>query len=382
MPDDIYEVIALAARYWFLFLMLLITWRSYRWYVKDRKKFKKRLRLLPDAGYIGELIVVQGDETVQKRDSFLVSREGVLGFLRNNDVSIPADGIANRHLWYSFDEVDGLRVEPLRGRMIVADGVERIGRRQHAFLTHGSLLQVGQAKLRLRLFSGFEVEGEAEARRRPLDDADPFAIPEELENAPPSDRVRRMHEIAAWQALQEEEEAQESGIAEDAFMEEDEFATEPERDYDQPAEDRESAWDGEPEYTHPIADAQQASYRPFAAVEETTAEDEPVFYPPVMDTEDEQQAGPTFYPPVMEDDDEEEEEDPCPERESVYGSPYEPHEDSPVYYPPVMDPADEEDLPPLDENGNAPRSLYVEPDDAEVAKRVLWDKYFKGGDRR
>ena len=29
----------------------------------------------------------------------------------------------------------------------------------------------------------------------------------------------------------------------------------------------------------------------------------------------------------------------------------------------------------------APRSLYVEPDEAEKAKRLLWDKYLKGGRR-
>ena len=67
MPDEIYEIIALAARYWFLFLMVLIAWRSYRWYARDRKKYKKRLKLLPDAGYIGELVVVQGDEIVTRR---------------------------------------------------------------------------------------------------------------------------------------------------------------------------------------------------------------------------------------------------------------------------------------------------------------------------
>ena len=49
---------------------------------------------------------------------------------------------------------------------------------------------------------------------------------------------------------------------------------------------------------------------------------------------------------------------------------------------------------PFDENGGAgdepyeyadedeaPRSLYVEPDEAEKAKRLLWDKFLKGGGR-
>ena len=29
----------------------------------------------------------------------------------------------------------------------------------------------------------------------------------------------------------------------------------------------------------------------------------------------------------------------------------------------------------------APRNLYVEPDEAEKAKRLLWDRYLKGGGR-
>ena len=32
MPDELYEIIALAARYWFLLLMVIIAWRSYRWF--------------------------------------------------------------------------------------------------------------------------------------------------------------------------------------------------------------------------------------------------------------------------------------------------------------------------------------------------------------
>ena len=43
MPDNIYEVVSQAARYWFLFLMALIAWRSYRWLRRDRRQQKKRL---------------------------------------------------------------------------------------------------------------------------------------------------------------------------------------------------------------------------------------------------------------------------------------------------------------------------------------------------
>ena len=57
---EVYELVAQAARYWFLFLMAIIVWRSYRWYRRDRRQAKKRLRLLPDAGYVGEMVVLEG----------------------------------------------------------------------------------------------------------------------------------------------------------------------------------------------------------------------------------------------------------------------------------------------------------------------------------
>ena len=44
MPTEVYEVVAQGARYWFLFLMALIVWRSYRWYRRDRRRFLRCLR--------------------------------------------------------------------------------------------------------------------------------------------------------------------------------------------------------------------------------------------------------------------------------------------------------------------------------------------------
>ena len=108
-----------------------------------------------------------------------VAREGLLGYLRSNDVCLPVSGVASRHLWFFFDDTDGLRVEPLRGRTIKADGAELTGARTHAFLSHGSTLQVGQATLKLRMFAGFEYAGEQGAQRRPLDEADAASVPEE-----------------------------------------------------------------------------------------------------------------------------------------------------------------------------------------------------------
>ena len=102
MPDAIYEVVAQGARYWFLFLMALIVWRSWRWYRKDKKKAKKRLKLLPDAGFVGEMVVLEGGKGLERGALLMVPREGTLGTLRTNDLCVPLAGVAHRHLWFRF----------------------------------------------------------------------------------------------------------------------------------------------------------------------------------------------------------------------------------------------------------------------------------------
>ena len=93
MPEEIYEVVAQGARYWFLFLMALIAWRSYRWYRRDRRQRKKRLRLLPDAGFVGEMVVLEGGAALKPGTALPVPREGTLGLLR-------ADRIPRIHALY------------------------------------------------------------------------------------------------------------------------------------------------------------------------------------------------------------------------------------------------------------------------------------------
>jgi len=154
LPDQIYEVIAQGARYWFLFLMVLIAWRSYRWLARDRKQRKKRLKLLPDAGYVGELVVVQGNEGLPMGLALPVSGEGILGCLRGDDVYVPVKGVAKKHLWYEFDDENGLRVEPYGRQRMEVDGKTYTGRRAYTYLTHGARLAVGDAVLRLRMFAG------------------------------------------------------------------------------------------------------------------------------------------------------------------------------------------------------------------------------------
>ncbi|MBP3650463.1 MAG: hypothetical protein J6K73_11850 [Clostridia bacterium] len=158
MPVEIYEIVALAARFWFLFLMVLIVWRSYRWYARERRQRKKRLRLLPDAGYIGELVVIQGAGDLEKGQVLSVPFEGTLGYVRSNDLCIPAPGVASRHLWFSYDEQQGLVMTPVGKNDFSVDQVT-IGESPDGLcMAHGSRLYIGECELRLRMFAGYEVD--------------------------------------------------------------------------------------------------------------------------------------------------------------------------------------------------------------------------------
>lgn len=178
MPQDLYEVIALAMRYWFAFLGVLIVWRAFSWLRKDRRLKHRRLRQLPDAGLIGELLVLEGSAELQEGTLLPLPREGTLGFLRSCDVVVPADGVNPRHLDFSFVSGQGVRVYPRRGCSCLVDDNEVVNRRsaRRFPLAHGSELTVGGAVLRLRLFAGLDapyrsVTMEEEYEEQPLSDA-------------------------------------------------------------------------------------------------------------------------------------------------------------------------------------------------------------------
>ena len=85
-----------------------------------------------------------------------VPREGTLGFLRTNDLCVPVDGVKNKHLWFRFDEDEGLVIEPYSKNKAEVDGEQCASRSKPLYMAHGSRLRVGEAELRLRLFAGFE----------------------------------------------------------------------------------------------------------------------------------------------------------------------------------------------------------------------------------
>lgn len=169
IPTDakVYEVLALAMRYFFTFFGAMIVWRAFSWLRKDRRLKHRRLKQLPDAGTIGILTVIKGSKQLQTGMVIPVPHEGVLGFLRTCDVVVPVEEVANAHLDFTFVDGKGLYIYPRRGCDATVDGVSltsRLESQRHPML-HGSVLEIGQAELQLGVFVGLRVP---EAIRMPV----------------------------------------------------------------------------------------------------------------------------------------------------------------------------------------------------------------------
>ena len=187
IPTDakVYEVLALAMRYFFTLMGLIIVWRSFSWLRKDRRMKHRRLKQLPDAGTIGILTVEEGSKHLKPGEVIPVPHEGVLGYLRTCDVVVPVDDVATLHLDFTFVDGKGLYIYPRRGCEAVVDGMLITTRReaQHSPMQHGSTLEIGQAVLRLGVFAGLNVK---EAQPLPFTPEEEYA-PEEpfIPQAPP-----------------------------------------------------------------------------------------------------------------------------------------------------------------------------------------------------
>lgn len=156
----VYEVLALAMRYFFTLLGVMIVWRAFSWLRKDRKLKHRRLKQLPDAGTIGIFTVLEGSRQLKPGEAIPVPHEGTLGYLRTCDVVVPVDDVATLHLDFTFMDGKGLYIYPFRGCEATVDGCPLTSRResQRHPMQHGSILEIGQAVLQLGVFAGLNVQ--------------------------------------------------------------------------------------------------------------------------------------------------------------------------------------------------------------------------------
>lgn len=397
MPAEIYEIVALAARFWFLFLMALIVMRSYRWYVRERHQRKKRLRLLPDAGYIGEFVVLQGAGDLKEGEVLSVPFEGTLGFVRSNDLCVPVPGVATRHLWFSYDERKGLKLTAL-GRNDFSVDEKTIGEQPKGLcMVHGSRLYIGECELRLRMFAGYEVGMKLQpaAARMAQDEWNPqpqaawtgqgcsgMPYGGYAPVQPYGMQGYSQQQVYPQQPLYPQQQQPMAGYGQTAAF------------YPQNGYPPQGGWSGQP-YQPQWEQMQAQPMAGYAPSQQMT--------PPVQMQNRWQQEAPArveeeepVFHPLMEDEEWDEAfveyESIRPETQPVQ-QPVQPQ----TFYPleggeeewPVMPRPDEwrseglfDDL--LDEDGTdaslPPKSAYVGQDESAWAKRRIWDKYFGGGD--
>ena len=143
-----YELWALLMRYIYVFLGVLILWRAYRWLRRDARAYKKEMRSLPDAGLIGEVV----DLSTGKSQP--LPREGMMGAARSCDIRVKGTGVKRKHALFALEEGKGLQIIPHLGGKVIMEGIEVRG---SAHALHGTIVQLGEKQLRVRLFAGLKV---------------------------------------------------------------------------------------------------------------------------------------------------------------------------------------------------------------------------------
>ena len=179
MSPELINVIFQVSRWLFAFLGMFAALSALGWLHAEKKARRERLRSVPAAGTVGELMVISGSDELPVQTWFPVTREGVLGSVRSCDLVVPCPGVKAHHLDYAWKDGCGLIVRPRSGCEAWINGI-RLDCRSDVLsypLTHGACLQVGQAVLRLQVFKALNPVYEAPAEApEPRDSFQPEEI--------------------------------------------------------------------------------------------------------------------------------------------------------------------------------------------------------------
>lgn len=146
MAPEVYELVAMGMRYWFVFLGALIAISCWRWLRADSRAYQDALSLLPDAGLVGELVDMATGENIP------LPREGTLGSGSACDMRV--EGLRKREVSLEFEEGKGVKVIPLRGsHPVTLDGAPA----RNGSALHGTRIAIGDRRFRVRLFAGLDV---------------------------------------------------------------------------------------------------------------------------------------------------------------------------------------------------------------------------------
>lgn len=158
MPENVYEVISLGARYWFILLGVLLVLRTFRWLRRDRKATHDQVHSTSGIGMIGELSVISSDGDLQYGMTMPVPYEGVMGSVRTCDLVIPDADVAPQHCDFSLIPGKGVVLRPRRHCIVYVNNREIASARKGTQLPlhHNSQLQIGSTILQLRVFPGID----------------------------------------------------------------------------------------------------------------------------------------------------------------------------------------------------------------------------------
>lgn len=145
MSENLYELLSLAARYFFAGLMILIVARAWRITLIDSRRAKTLRRISPETGISGELLVLEGDERAKRGMKYPVIREGQIGSGRKADIRIRHSSVRRRHAYFIL-KPEGLSIRSHAGaplcnglgravkQILLRDGDEIIVGRVHLLL--------------------------------------------------------------------------------------------------------------------------------------------------------------------------------------------------------------------------------------------------------
>lgn len=152
MSQNLYEIVALGARYVFAGLMLLIVLRAWRITLVDSRRAATLRHLSPATGISGELVVLEGDEKARRGMKYPVIKEGMIGASRRADIRIRHSSVRRRHAYFQLTE-EGLFVRTHAGAPM-RDGE---GRPVRALtLSDGGEFSLGRVRLLLVLTEAVE----------------------------------------------------------------------------------------------------------------------------------------------------------------------------------------------------------------------------------
>ena len=211
MSNDTYELLSLAARYWFTAVALRIVFRAWRLTVTDNRRAKILRDWAPETSRIGEVLIMSGEGGAKKGKRYPLMREAILGRSRNSDIHLSAKSIHKQHLYFEERE-GGVLVRPMQAADLSSPGK---GRLDHLLLHDGEQFIAGKVTMMLVLseikpryrddhYQDFEETQfhEVHRRTRPLNDDDEYQDFWEGDDEP---RTRGKREVNADDVLPRKE---------------------------------------------------------------------------------------------------------------------------------------------------------------------------------